>query len=138
MKERIVCLDIGDVRIGVAVSDPTGTIASPVEVITRVGWGPDTQRIRAVCDRYETDRILSGLPLNMDGSEGFQARKVRDFCAQLEKAGLKVTFQDERLSTVSAEEALIEGGISREGRRQVVDKVAAAVILQQWLDSLKI
>ena len=138
MKERIVCLDIGDVRIGVAVSDPTGTIASPVEVITRVGWGPDTQRIRTVCDRYETNRILSGLPLNMDGSEGFQARKVRDFCAQLEKAGLKVTFQDERLSTVSAEEALIEGGISREGRRQVVDKVAAAVILQQWLDSLKI
>ena len=135
MNERIVALDIGDVRIGVAVSDPTGTIASPVEVIRRVGWGPDTQKVMAVCERYGTDRILSGLPLNMDGSEGFQARKARDFCAQLEKAGLKVTFQDERLSTVSAEEALIEGGVSRGGRRQVVDKVAAAVILQQWLDS---
>lgn len=135
MNERIVCLDIGDVRIGIAVSDPTGTIASPVEVIQRVGWGPDTQKIRSVCSRYATDRILSGLPLNMDGSEGFQARKVRDFCAQLEKAGLKVTFQDERLSTVTAEESLIEGGVSRSGRRQVVDKVAAAVILQQWLDS---
>ena len=135
MNERIVCLDIGDVRIGVAVSDPTGTIASPVEVIRRVGWGPDTANIKAICDRYETDRILSGLPLNMDGTEGFQAQKVRNFCAQLEKAGLKVIFQDERLSTVSAEEALIEGGVSRSGRRQVVDKIAASVILRQWLES---
>ncbi len=137
MNERIVCLDIGDVRIGVAVSDPTGTIASPVEVIRRVGWGPDTQKIRAICDRYQTDRILSGLPLNMDGSEGFQAQKVRSFCEQLKKAGLRVTFQDERLSTVSAEDALIEGGISRSGRKQVVDKVAASVILQQWLQTHK-
>ena len=91
MNERIVCLDIGDVRIGVAVSDPSGTIASPVEVIRRIGWGPDVQKIKAICDRYGTNRILSGLPLNMDGTEGFQARKVRDFCAQLEKAGLKVS-----------------------------------------------
>ena len=137
MNERIVCLDIGDVRIGVAVSDPTGTIASPVEVIRRIGWGPDTQRILAICERFETTRILSGLPLNMDGSEGFQAAKVRAFCAQLEKTGLDVIYQDERLSTVSAEEALIEGGVSRSGRKQVVDKVAASVILQQWLEAQK-
>lgn len=137
MNERIVCLDIGDVRIGVAVSDPTGTIASPVEVIHRIGWGPDTRKIREICDRYQTDRVLSGLPLNMDGSEGFQAHKVRSFCAQLQNAGLQVSYQDERLSTVSAEEALIEGGISRGGRKQVVDKVAASVILQQWLDEQK-
>ena len=71
----------------------------------------------------------------MDGSEGFQAGKVRAFCAQLEKAGLSVIYQDERLSTVSAEEALIEGGVSRSDRKQVVDKVAASVILQQWLDT---
>ena len=135
MNERIVCLDIGDVRIGVAVSDPTGTIAMPVEVIRRVGWGPDTLKITTICDRYDTNRILSGLPLNMDGSEGFQAQKVRDFCAQLEKAGLNVVFQDERLSTVSAEDILIEGGVSRTGRRQIVDKIAATVILQQWLES---
>ena len=137
MNERIVCLDIGDVRIGVAVSDPTGTIATPVEVIKRVGWGPDTRKVREICDRYQTTRILSGLPLNMDGTEGFQAEKVRAFCAQLEKAGLTVIFQDERLSTVSAEDALIEGGVSRSGRKQVVDKVAASVILQQWLESDK-
>ena len=134
MNERIVCLDIGDVRIGVAVSDPTGTIATPVEVIRRVGWGPDVRTISGICERYETNRILSGLPLNMDGSEGFQAQKVRAFREQLEHSGFHVMFQDERLSTVSAEDALIEGNVSRIGRRQVVDKVAASVILQQWLD----
>ena len=107
----------------------------PVEVIRRIGWGPDTKRIKQICSSYDTDRILSGLPLNMDGSEGFQAQKVRDFCHQLEKAGLVVVYQDERLSTVSAEEILIEGGLSRGDRKQVVDKVAATVILQQWLES---
>ena len=133
MNERIVALDIGDVRIGVAVSDPSRTIASPVEVITRVGWGPDTRKIKAVCDRFETSLVVSGLPLNMDGSEGFQAKKVRELCTQLEKAGLTVWFQDERLTTVSAEEALLEGNVSREGRKVKVDKIAAALILEQWL-----
>lgn len=137
MNERIVCLDIGDVRIGVAVSDPTRTIATPVEVVRRVGWGPDTRKICEICGFYQTKLVLSGLPLNMDGSEGFQAEKVRSFCRQLEKAGLTVTFQDERLSTVSAEDALIEGNVSRTDRKQVVDKVAAAVILQQWLEEQK-
>ncbi len=137
MNERILCLDVGDVRIGVAVSDPTRTIASPVEVIRRVGWGPDTRRIAELCRQYGTEEILSGLPLNMDGTEGFQAQKIREFCAQLEKAGLRVYYQDERLTTVSAEDALLEGGLSRQSRRQVVDKVAAALILQQWLDEQK-
>lgn len=135
MNKRIVALDIGDVRIGIAVSDPTRTIASPVEVLTRVGWGPDTRHIRALCNRYETDEVLSGLPLNMDGTEGFQARKVREFCAQLEKAGLTVHYQDERLTTVTAEEALLEDHMSRAGRKQHVDMVAASVILRQWLDA---
>ena len=137
MNERILCLDVGDVRIGVAVSDLTRTIASPVEVIRRVGWGPDTRRIAELCQQYGTEEILSGLPLNMDGTERFQAQKVREFCAQLEKAGLRVYYQDERLTTVSAEDALLEGGLSRQSRRQVVDKVAAALILQQWLDEQK-
>ena len=133
MNERIVALDIGDVRIGIAVSDPTRTIASPVEVITRVGWGPDTRRIKALCEHYETTLVVSGLPLNMDGTEGFQARKVRDLCHQLTLAGLTVFFQDERLSTVAAEDALLEGCISRRERKNKVDKVAAAFILEQWL-----
>ena len=135
MNERIIALDIGDVRIGVAVSDPSRTIASPVKVVTRVGWGPDTRKIKAICDQYETTQVLSGLPLNMDGTEGFQAKKVRDLCAQLEKAGLTVFFQDERLSTVAAEDALLEGNLSRAERKTKVDKVAAAVFLQEWLDS---
>ena len=92
MNERIVCLDVGDVRIGVAVSDALRMIATPVEVITRVGWGPDTRKIAAVCERYDTRLVLSGLPLNMDGTEGLQAEKVRGLCAQLEKAGLTVRF----------------------------------------------
>ncbi len=135
MNERIVCLDIGDARIGVAVSDPTRTIATPVEVIRSIGWGPDILKIRSICDRYDTRKILSGLPLNMDGSEGFQAGKVRAFCRQLENAGFEVEFQDERLTTVTAEESLIAGNVSRTDRRQLVDKVAAAVILQQWLET---
>ena len=135
MNERIVALDIGDVRIGVAVSDPSRTIASPVEVITRIGWGPDVRRISEICKQYETDQVVSGLPLNMDGTEGFQAKKVRDLCAQLEKTGLHVFFQDERLTTVSAEDALLEGNLSRAERKKNVDKVAAAVFLQQWLDA---
>ena len=133
VNERIVGLDIGDVRIGIAVSDPNRKIASPVEVITRVGWGPDTRKIKAVCDRYNTSLIVSGLPLNMDGSEGFQSKKIRELCDQLEKAGLTVFFQDERLTTVSAEEALLEGNVSRKNRKEKVDKIAAALILEQWL-----
>ena len=134
MNKRILCLDIGDVRIGIAVSDPTRTIASPVEVLHRIGWGPDCRHIRMLCDRYETDEVLSGLPLNMDGTEGIQAQKVRDFCKQLEKHGLKIFFQDERLTTVTAEEALLEDNMCRENRKEHVDKIAAAVILRQWLD----
>ena len=137
MKKRILCLDVGEARIGVAVSDPERRIASPVEVIHRKGWGPDSKRVKALCDQYETDEVLSGLPLNMDGSEGFQARSVRDFCRQLEKHGLKVLFQDERLTTVTAEELLIADNMSRSERKQNVDKIAAAVILRQWLDEQK-
>lgn len=137
MNERIVALDIGDVRIGVAVSDSTRTIASPVEVITRVGWGPDTRKILEICRRFDTTLVVSGLPLNMDGSEGFQAGKVRDLCRQLTQAGLTVYFQDERLTTVTAEEALLEGSLSRKERKTKVDKVAAALILEQWLKENK-
>ena len=91
------------------------------------------RRIQSICDRFGTNLIVSGLPLNMDGTEGFQAKKVRDLCAQLEKAGLTVFFQDERLTTVTAEDALINGNVTRTERKGKVDKVAAAIILEQWL-----
>lgn len=131
---RIVCLDVGDVRIGVAVSDSLKMIATPYSVIKRVGWGPDVKEIARICQEQDAEFVLCGLPKNMDGTEGFQAEKVRLFAKQIEKAGLEVRFEDERLSTVSAEHALIEGGMHREERKGHVDKVAAAVILQGYLD----
>ena len=127
MSGRIVALDVGDVRIGVAVSDPTGTIAQPLEVYRRVGYGPDSRYVAALCQRLECESVLLGLPLNMDGSAGPQAQKVMDFGAVLEKAGLKVHYQDERLTTVTAEAVLIDSGVRREDRRRHVDKLAATV-----------
>ncbi len=130
---RVLALDVGDVRIGVAVTDPTRTIAQPVEVYRRVGYGPDARHIQALCAQYETQSVLLGLPLNMDGSRGEQARKVIALGDVLAGAGLRVFYWDERLTTVTAERALIDGGVRREARRLVVDKLAAAVILEQWL-----
>lgn len=135
MNERVLALDIGDVRIGVAVSDESRLIATPVEVIKRVGFGPDVKRVKQLCEQYQTSIVLSGLPFNMDGTLGFQSEKVKLFCQQLEKAGLTVYYQDERLTTVTAEHALLEDNMHRAQRRQNVDKVAAAIILQQWLDA---
>lgn len=131
--KRIVALDVGDVRIGIAVSDPTRTIAQPVETYTRIGWGPDCRYIRALCDRYETDELLLGLPLNMDGSAGFQSEKVRAFAEKLEQQGLNLHWQDERMTTVTADDVLIQGGVRREDRKKYVDKIAATVILEEWL-----
>ena len=129
-----MCLDVGDVRIGVAFSDESRIIATPHSVYTRVGWGPDTKYLSRLMAENGASEIVCGLPLNMDGSEGFQAQKVRAFAEQLVKAGITVHFQDERLTTVSAHEVLIEGGMKREQRKGTVDKVAAAFILQSYLD----
>ena len=132
---RILALDVGDKRIGVAVSDAMRLIAAPHSVYTRVGYGPDVKHFRGLYEALGADLIVCGLPRNMDGSEGFQAAKVRAFADKLMEAGLPVAFQDERLTTVSAHQALIEGGMRREDRKMTVDKVAAAVILQAYLDS---
>ena len=134
MAGRVIALDVGDVRIGVAISDPTGTIAQPLEVYKRVGYGPDSRYVKALCDRYETDQVLLGLPLNMDGTLGGQAQKAQDFGRVLEeRMGLTVFYQDERRTTVTAESVLISGNVRREDRKLYVDKLAAAVILEQWL-----
>lgn len=135
MNERVIALDVGDVRIGIAVSDPTGTIAQPLEVYRRVGWGPDSRYVKALCERYETNRVLLGLPLNMDGTLGGQAQKAQAFGEVLAKLDLDVFYQDERMTTVTAEKVLIGGNVRREDRKQYVDKLAAAVILEQWLAS---
>lgn len=135
VKGRIMALDVGDRRIGVAISDETQLIATPHSVYTRVGYGPDVRYLSKLYGDTGAGLIVCGLPRNMDGSVGFQAEKVQAFADQLRQAGLPVVFQDERLSTVSAHQALIEGGMRREDRKGTVDKVAAAVILQQYLDS---
>ena len=135
MNERIVALDVGDRRIGIAVSDPLGITAQPIETYTRVGYGPDTRRIAQLAQQYDTNRILCGLPLNMDGTQGFQTQKVREFAAKLEEAGLTVEFYDERMTTVLAEGALLEADMRRENRKKKVDMVAAVMILQSYLDA---
>lgn len=131
---RVLGLDVGDKRIGVALSDETRLIASPYCVIHTVGWGPDSRKIADIMRETGAELIVSGLPYNMDGSLGFQAKKVQDFLKVVEGLGFRVEWIDERLTTVSAQNALIEGGMRREDRRNHVDKVAAAVILQTWLD----
>lgn len=135
MNKRIVALDVGDRRIGIAVSDPLGYTAQPIETYTRVGYGPDTRHILQIANQYETDQILCGLPLNMDGTQGFQTQKVREFAAKLEEAGLTVSFYDERMTTMVAEQALLEADMRRDNRKKKVDMVAAVVILQSYLDA---
>ncbi len=130
---RVIALDVGDVRIGVAVSDPMRTIAQPLEVYRRVGYGPDTRYVSALCERYQTQDVLLGLPLNMDGSRGGQAEKVLAFGQQLAQTGMNVYYSDERMTTLTAERTLISGGVRRENRKQYVDKLAATLILEQWL-----
>lgn len=132
---RMIALDVGDVRIGVAVSDPLGMIAQPVEVYRRVGYAPDCRYVQGLCQRFETNSVLLGLPLNMDGTHGSQADKAMAFGDVLKKAGIEVCYQDERMTTVTAERVLIDGSVRREDRKLYVDKLAAAVILEQWLAS---
>lgn len=133
MSKRIVALDVGDKRIGIALSDPTRTIAQPLSTYCRVGYGPDSRYIKALCEQYETDDVLLGLPLNMDGSSGAQAEKTKAFGNVLAEAGLRVLYWDERLSSVAAERAMLEGNLRRDERKAHVDQIAAAVILEQWL-----
>lgn len=135
MNKRIVALDVGDRRIGIAVSDPLGITAQPLETYTRVGYGPDARHIAQIAEKYETDQILCGLPRNMDGTQGFQVDKVREFAGKLEELGLSVTYYDERMTTMLAEGALLEANMRREDRKKKVDMVAAVVILQSYLDA---
>ena len=135
MNKRIVALDVGDRRIGIAVSDPLGITAQPVETYTRVGYGPDVRRVMEICSQYETDQVLCGLPRNMDGSQGFQVEKVRQFAEKLEEQGLIVSYYDERMTTMLAESALLEANMRRDDRKKKVDMVAAVMILQSYLDA---
>lgn len=137
---RILGLDYGSATVGVAVSDALRVTAQPLETITR----KDENKLRQTCARieqliaeYEVESIVLGYPKNMNDSVGERAKKTEEFKAMLERrTGLPVTLWDERLTTVAAERVLMESGVRRENRKAVIDQVAAALILQGYLDSL--
>jgi putative Holliday junction resolvase len=134
---RVLGIDLGTKRIGIAASDRSGTIASPLTVLQRCGsQGGDHRNIAKIVVEEEAVAIVVGLPLNMDGSEGKAAQSAR---AEVERmatvVGVPVYVHDERLTTVAADRVMMEQNMNAQARRKVVDKWAAAVILQAWLDS---
>jgi putative holliday junction resolvase len=133
---RVMGIDLGERRIGLALSDPTGMLASPLRVLERPRKMKRFLEVLAdLCREHEVGEIVVGLPLSMDGSVGTKAAEARDFIARLRAhTGLPVVAWDERLSTVAAERALIEAGMRRERRKQVIDKTAAALILAGYLE----
>jgi putative Holliday junction resolvase len=134
---RILGLDIGTKRIGIAVSDALGITAQAVETLTCKSPEKDVDRIAELVSELGVERIVVGIPYNMDGSEGPQAAKVREVVKQITgKVDLPVSEWDERLSTVAAERVLLQADMSRAKRRKVIDKVAAVIILQGYLDRL--
>jgi len=133
---RLMGLDLGERRIGVAVSDPSRVLARGIEVIERRLVEKDLEAIASLAEEYEVETIVVGYPRRLDGTAGEEAKKAEAFAAQIEAhLELPVILWDERLSTVRAARALAEGG--KRKRRLGIDAVAAVVILQDYLDSLK-
>ena len=133
---RIMALDVGDVRIGIALSDPLKITAQGLETLTRTNNKQDFQYIWQLIEDHEVSELVVGLPKNMNGTIGPQGEKVQKFVEEFlqhKDKSLKVIYVDERLSTVTAEKTLIAGDVSRKKRKQVVDKLAAIVILQSYL-----
>jgi putative Holliday junction resolvase len=133
---RILGLDIGEKRIGVAVSDPSGTVATPLAVIdARKALGDGSELSRLAAD-YEAELLVAGLPLSLDGSEGPQAARVRTAAKRLAVlVSLPLEFADERLSSASARRTMTEAGVSDRDKRGSIDMVAAAIFLQSYLDA---
>jgi putative Holliday junction resolvase len=139
--ERLLGLDLGEKTIGLAISDRNFKVASPLETLRRAKFTQDAAALGEICAGRRVGGFVLGLPINMDGSEGPRCQSVRQFARNLEQiAGLNlpVAFWDERLSTAAVERLLVqEADMSRRRRAQVVDKMAAAYILQGALDSLR-
>ena len=136
---RIMGLDYGSKTVGVAISDELGITAQGVETITRSEEGKlrrTLARIAELSQEYRINRIILGYPKNMDNSAGARVKKTEEFADMVRRrTGLPVVFWDERLTTVSAERVLMESGGRREKRKAVIDKIAAVLILQNYLDS---
>lgn len=134
---RILSLDHGTKRIGVAVSDEMKVIASPLEYIPAEPFADFLVRLKEIIREKEVELLLIGMPRNMDGSYGPAALKVREFVAVVKDAiAIPIKTLDERLTTVQAQKFLIQGNVRRDKRKEKVDKTAAAILLQSYLDSL--
>lgn len=132
-----MALDVGEKRVGVAVSDPLGYSAQPLTVLPRRPHGEFLNSLAALAQEYEVELMLLGLPRRTTGEKGPEAQRVLALGREITiKLGLKCDTWDEWLTTVSAERVLIEGGVRREDRRQVIDKTAAAIILDGYLTYL--
>lgn len=141
---KTLALDVGDRRIGIAISDDLGLTARGLLVLESVSVKKDTSKILDILKENKCLRIVVGLPVKLDGTDSLQTEKVRQFAAALENklrsnamGDIPVILHDERFSTKIAEETLIEAGVRREKRKEIIDKQAAAVILQDWLETQK-
>ena len=136
---RVLGLDVGDVRIGVALSDETATIAGGLPTLARVGPRKDVKAVGAIVRERGVEEVVVGLPRRLDGSIGPQAEKVQAFAAELRRSlRIPVHEWDERFTSVEATRTLMEGGVRRRDRKDAVDKVAAVLILQGFLDHRRI
>lgn len=140
---RKMCLDVGDKTVGIAVSDELGYTAQGIMTLERVGIRKDTGKIIDMVKEYGCDTVVIGLPKNLNGSDSIQTEKVREFRTMLENKmrstgmkDIKIVWQDERLTTVMAERVLIAADVSRSKRKKVIDKQAAVIILQSYLDGM--
>ncbi len=128
-------IDFGKARIGIALSDPLGIIASPFKTYVRISFEKDLDFLKALIKEKNVDTVVFGLPLQMDGEEGQMAKDTRLFAESLESiTDVKIDFEDERLTSVEAEELLIQAKVRREERKMLIDKIAAQMILEQYLE----
>ncbi len=138
---RILGLDYGSKTVGVAISDPTGLIAQPLKTILRERESMlrrTLTEIAGLAEEYQAEKIILGLPFNMDDTEGERAARTREFARKLAlRVNIPVLFMDERLTTVAAAEILDESGIPRSEQKKVIDQVAAQLILQTYLDDAR-
>jgi len=129
-------LDVGSRTVGVAVSDALGVTAQPVTTLRRTNLRADLAQLRRLAEEHDVGHAVVGLPLNMDGSEGPSAAEARRLGDAISRTlGIPVEYWDERLTTVAATRMLVEADVSRARRRAVVDKIAAVLILQGWIDA---
>lgn len=142
---RKIALDVGDKTVGIALSDELAITAQGLMTLERVGIRKDTTKILQLVKEYQCDTIVIGLPKKLDGTDSVQTEKVYEFRTMLENKmrstgmkDVKVVWQDERLTTVMAEKVLIEADVSRKKRKKVIDKQAAVLIMQSYLDSLAV